>query len=72
MDKENLDEIETYLKQNVSDKGFDFIFISIEKNKDSYLISNMKDEKEIFKEIQRQHSHYLDIWLKNTFITIRN
>ena len=48
MDKENLDEIETYLKQNVSDKGFDFIFISIEKNKDSYLISNMKDEKERF------------------------
>lgn len=70
MDKEKLDEIETYLKEKVVSKGYDVIFIAIEKNKESNLITNIKDENRLLEEFRRQESYYLDLKLKNTMVSV--
>lgn len=70
MTKEELDEIETYLKEKVSDKGFDFILQIVEKDKETNIISNIKDENRLLEEFSRVQSYYLDLKLKNTIVYI--
>lgn len=69
MDKEKLDEIETYLKQNVSDKGFDFILQIVKENKTTNIISNIKDEKRLLREFITCAEYYS---LKNAIDIVRD